>query len=204
MLRKAVLFTALAVALSACGTQAPPPVTASDAVAPVTAAPVPVVSPASPQDAIKQFIEALKNPTKLYSDLDDATAYATAQKEPLGQACFPAVKAWVKAMPPFPGAQVATNISNRPPPSGVVTAFEYALVDRTVTESSVAVWQTQITTLLNGGSPTALKLACGGLVQDQLEFVTRVNALLGVAVVTGGNGPAAGAIIGGVLAKIGL
>lgn len=185
MMKIRTAFCAIALlALAACGQKGvdAPLISAADIPVPAAAAPAPVATPAAvtARDGVARFIKLLETaPAKLNDDLDAATAYSTAQGDVLGATCYPAIKVWVASLPPLPAGALVDRINSRVPAPGLVTAFEYARVDRIAVEGSVNAWRNQVTTVLNSGPPPALELACGGLLSDERAFALRIAALIG-------------------------
>lgn len=211
----AVLF---ALVLSACGTTQPAPV--PDATAGQLAAePAPAPAPATglqakvdsffrqPNDVlfrqpndVQRLIDAIERdgPAKIFADLDAATAYGKAQGDLLGPACYPAIKTEIASLPPLPAGALRARIANRPPPVGAVTAFEYLRVDRTGTETSVNAWRQKVQGVLAAGPPQALMLACGGLIQDERNFIARLIAAIGIGSAATAVAPGLGPLLPGL------
>ena len=95
-------------------------------------------------------------------DLDAATAIADANMDPIGAACYPALKKFLTEQTGTP----------KPTPDqirGVFSAFEKARVERMALEGRVG---------QGGALPAYLKLGCAALVQDERMFALRLAAFI--------------------------
>lgn len=102
------------------------------------------------------------------ADLEAADALASAidpdtnkMVDPVAHACYPAMIKFIGSLPKASDTE----------PAGVAEVFERARIARK---------------LVQNGLPDYLKIGCAPLVQDEAIFVTKILALAGIAVGTGG------------------